>query len=115
MSKKHDHEHDHGSTLHFEQIRHHGVAFENRDLSGTGIFVFMIVLVVTTAILALGVWGFYVFRANRIVAEPPMTGVQANENTPQSMPDPTKRFPQPVLQPDDQADMRVFKLREDEI
>ncbi len=114
MSKKH--EHDHGETLHFEQISHHGVAFENRDLSGTGIFVFMVLLVVFTAVLALGVWGYYVFRAHQVEAEKaePLSGVQTIENTPANTPDPTKRFPQPVIQPDDQGDMRSFKQQEDQ-
>jgi hypothetical protein len=111
MSKKHDHG---GEELHFEQISHHGVAFEDRDLSGSAIFVFMIVLVVATAVIALGVWGYYVFNAHQIVQEPAMTGIQSSENTPANTPDPTKRFPSPVIQPDDQAEMRAFKQQQDE-
>jgi hypothetical protein len=121
MSKKHDHDHghEHGGTLHFEQISHHGVAYENRDLSGTAIFVFMIILVITTAVIALGLWGYYAFAAKKNNPEPALSGVQEQRQATVNGNE-VERYKEqhnvPVMiQPDDQGDMSQFKEKEDRV
>ncbi len=113
MSKHH---HDEGGELHFEQVGHHGVTYEPRDLGGRAIIVFLIVLVVSTGILALIVWGYYHWRIGRIAEEPASTGAQVARNMPGGAhPDPAKYFPKPTLQPDDVADMDQLNAKEDQI
>jgi hypothetical protein len=112
MSKHH---HDEGGELHFEQVSHHGVTYEPRDLGGRAIIVFLIVLVVSTAILALIVWGYYQWHIGHIAEAPASTGAQVAEDMPSKYPDPTTRFPRPVLQPDDVADMNRLNAQEDQI
>ncbi len=112
MSKHH---HDEGGELHFEQVSHHGVSYEPRDLGGRAIIVFLIVLVISTAILALVVWGYYRWHIGQLKQAPASTSAQVARGMPNTQPDPTKRFPRPVLQPDDVADMDQMRAREDEI
>lgn len=112
MSKHH---HDEGGELHFEQVSHHGVTYEPRDLGGRGIIVFLIVLVVSTAVLALIVWGYYHWHIGQIAQKPTATGAQVSEGAAKMEPKPTERFPKPVLQPDDVADMDQLRAQEDQI
>ena len=113
MSKHH---HDEGGELHFEQVSHHGVTYEPRDLGGRAIIVFLIVLVVSTAMLALIVWGYYYWHIGHIAEEPASTGAQVTENMPGGAhPDPAKFFPKPALQSDDVADMDQMRAKEDQI
>jgi len=111
MSKHH---HGDGSgDLHFEQISHHGVRYEPRDLGGRGIIVFLIILVVSSAVLCAVVWGFYRYHIGHLAEELPATGIQIVRDMPQQPP-PT-RFPKPTLQPDDVADMYNMRANEDQI
>lgn len=112
MSKHH---HDDSGDLHFEQVSHHGVAYEDRDLGGRGIIVFLIVLVVATAMLCLVVWGYFEYKGRHFAAEPPMTGVPAITGTPPAFQDPTQRFPKPALQTDDVADMDKFRIQDNSV
>lgn len=112
MSKHH---HDEGGELHFEQVSHHGVSYEPRDLGGRAILVFLIVLVISTGMLALIVWGYYYWHIGHVAEEPASTGAQVAEDMPKKYPDPTKRFPRPVLQPDDVSDMDQLNKTEDQI
>jgi hypothetical protein len=109
MSKPH---HDEGGDLHFEQISHHGVRYEPRDLGGRGIIVFLVMLVVSGAVLCAIVWGYYDYRLKHLAEEPPVTGTQMIAAAPAMQPDPTKRFPKPTLQPDDVADMNKMLANE---
>jgi hypothetical protein len=114
MSKHH---HDDSGDLHFEQVSHHGVAYEDRDLGGRGIIVFLVVLVVATALLCLVVWGYYEYRGKIIAAPtarsaaelPPSVPTGANE---------LERFKQRhglavALQTDDVADMHNLRMQQD--
>lgn len=112
MSKHH---HDEGGELHFENIGHHGVSYEPRDLGGRAIIVFLIVLVISTGVLAMIVWGYYHWHIGQIAQAPASTGAQVAANVPKTSPDPTKRFPKPTLQPDDVADMDQMRAKEDQI
>jgi hypothetical protein len=108
-----NHRHDEGGELHFEQIGHHGVNYEMRDLGGRGIIAFLIVLVISSAMLCVLVWGYYNYHFKHLESEPPVTGAQVINDTPATQPDPTKRFPKPTLQPDDVADMNNMRAVED--
>jgi hypothetical protein len=109
MSKKHHH--DEGE-LHFEQIQHHGVQYEDRDLGARGIIVFLIVLCVSGFVLCLMVWGYFDYHARHLKAVPPVIGPQIIADTPNAQINPPEqRFPKPALQTDDVRDMT--KLRND--
>jgi hypothetical protein len=110
-----NHHHDEGGDLHFEQISHHGVNYEPRDLGGRGIIAFLVVLIIGTAVLAAVVWGYFDYHLKHMASEPPMTGTAMITDTPANQPDPTKRFPKPTLQPDDVADLSKMRTDEDEI
>jgi hypothetical protein len=105
MSKHH---HGEEGELHFEQIQHGGIRYEDRDLGGRGIIMFLIVLVVTTAILCLGVWGYFEYRIMPAYLNPSGQGARAS-NAPEKFVEPTERFPKPTLQPDDVADMNKMR------
>jgi hypothetical protein len=107
------HHHDEGGELHFEKISHHGVTYESRDLGGRGIIVFLIVLVVASALLCAVVWGYYRYHIGHLAEELPATGIQIIKDMPEQPP-PT-RFPKPALQPDDVADMYNMRANEDQI
>jgi hypothetical protein len=112
MSKHH---HDDSGDLHFEQVSHHGTAYEDRDLGGRGIIVFLIVLVVATAMLCLVVWGYFEYSGRHFASETPRTGTGSASNTPTTFQDPTQRFPKPALQTDDVADMNKLRSQEDSV
>jgi hypothetical protein len=112
MSKHH---HDEGGELHFEQISHHGVKYENRDLGARGIIAFLIVLIVSTAVLCAVVYGYYDYDKKHTAEEAPRTGASTISNNPTTQPNPTMRFPKPTLQPDDVADMYQMRANEDQI
>ena len=112
MSKHH---HDDSGELHFEQVKHRGITYEDRDLGGRGIIVFLIVLVVATALLCLVVWGYYAYVGKVPNAEIPRTGTTVIADQPPKFQDPTLRFPQPTLQPNFTADMEKFRNQEQSI
>jgi hypothetical protein len=106
MSKKH---HDEGE-LHFEQIQHHGVQYEDRDLGARGIIVFLIVLCVSGLVLCLMVWGYFGYHARELKKIPPVTGPQVIADTPNAQINPPEqRFPKPALQTDDVRDMNTLR------
>ena len=111
MSKHH---HDEGE-LHFDQIQHHGVQFEDRDLGARAIIAFLIVLVVSGMVLCLLVWGYYDYHARNLKAVPPVTGPQTLADVPPGEnPNPEARFPRPALQTDDVRDLYQYKQVENE-
>lgn len=112
MSKHH---HDEGGELHFEQISHHGVKYENRDLGARGIIAFLIVLIVGTAVLCAVVYGYYDYDKKHLAEESPRNAAATLSNTPAVQPNPTMRFPKPTLQPDDVVDMYQLHANEDQI
>jgi hypothetical protein len=115
MSKQH---HDEGGELHFEQISHHGVRYEPRDLGGRGIIVFLIVLIVSGAVICGAVWGYYDYRLKHTAAEPsasaaarakPQQGGNEIENYRE------RHNPSVMLQTDDVADMGQLRANEDQV
>ena len=115
MSKQH---HDEGGELHFEQISHHGVTYEPRDLGGRAIIVFLITLVVSGAVICGVVWGYYDYRLKHVEAEPsasaaarpmPQQGSNEIENYKE------RHNPSVMLQNDDVRDMSRLRAEEDEI
>jgi hypothetical protein len=116
MSKKHHDRHDEGAELHFEQVSHHGVRYENRDLGGRGIFAFLLVLAVFGISICLIVYGYFAYRAKHMAAVPPLN---ANAPTmPVPEPDRLLRFQKQhslsvPLQNDDVADLQKFLARND--
>jgi hypothetical protein len=116
MSKHH---HDDSGELHFEQLSHHGIAYEDRDLGGRGIIVFLIVLVVATALLCLVVWGYYEYRGKIMGAEPARSATQP-QTVKARQGNELERYKDqhglPVaLQTDDVADMNKLRIQEDAI
>lgn len=107
------HQHDDGFDVHTENVSHHGVGFENRDLGGRGIIVFLVVLMLSGLVICLMVWGYYGWQAKNRISEAPATGAPQLTLTPRQMVDPTQRFPKPTLQPDEVADMNKFRVNED--
>ena len=106
MSKKHNDE----GELHFEQIQHHGVQYEDRDLGARGIIVFLIVLCVSGLVLCLMVWGYFDYHARHLRAIPPVTGPQVMADTPNAQINPPEQhFPRPALQTDDVRDMNSLR------
>lgn len=108
-----NHHHDEGGELHFEQISHHGVGYESRDLGARGIVGFLILLGVTVAVLCAILWGFYDYRMGHLPVEQPVTGVPEGSAPSATQLNPAKRFPQPALQVDDVADMQHMLANED--
>jgi hypothetical protein len=111
MSKHHHDHHDQGAELHFEQISHHGVRYENRDLPGRAIFAFLIVLVVFGASICLVVYGYFAYRAKHMESMPPLNATAPTMPVPE--PNELVRFQKQhslavPLQNDDVADMQKF-------
>ncbi|MGZ4788952.1 MAG: hypothetical protein ACXVZX_10580, partial [Terriglobales bacterium] len=101
--------HDEGE-LHFEQIHHHGVEYEDRDLGARGIIAFLIVLCVSGFVLCLLVWGYFGYHARHLRQVPPVTGPQTMADVPSGVnPAPQQRFPRPTLQTDDVRDMQEYR------
>ena len=109
MSKQH---HDEPGELHFEQIQHQGVQYEDRDLGARGIIVFLVVLGITGIALCLMVWGYFDYHARHMGPATPIAGPQT-VNTPSAEEQaPEGRFPKPSLQIDDVSDMNSLKQSE---
>lgn len=102
MSKHHD-ERD---NLHFEQISHKGVGYEDRDLGARGILAFMVVLVVTTAVLCIAVYGYFHFAV-----EP---GAATSQRQAATI-DPMEKFPKPALQRDDVMEMNQLRIQNESV
>jgi len=107
MSKHHN---DEPNELHFEQIKHAGVQYEDRDLGARGIIVFLIVLGVTGILLCLMVWGYFDYHARHMESAVPIAGPQTVYTPSAEEQGPEGRFPKPSLQIDDVADLN--KVRE---
>ena len=109
MSKHQHPDHEEGE-LHFEQIQHHGVQYEDRDLGARGIIVFLIVLGITGVLLCLMVWGYFDYHARHMenaveIPTPQTVTTPSAEAQP-----PAERFPKPALQIDDVADMNQERV-----
>lgn len=120
MSKKHHHD-DSGMELHFDQVSHHGVRYENRDLGGRSIIAFLIALVVTGFLISLAVYGYFGYRAKQVDSTPLLNATaSAQPATMVSNPNQLERFQQThnlpiVLQNDDVNDMNKFRSQNDAI
>jgi len=109
MSK---HPNDEPSDLHFEQVKHSGVQYEDRDLGARGIIAFLIVLGVSGLVLCLIVWGYFDYHAKQLREEPTAAGPQVV--TPNTDANPLEQFkktyqPAVPLQTDDVADMNRYR------
>ena len=108
MSNHRPHDND---DIHYEHIQHSDVHYENRDLGGRGVIIFMVGLLVVTGFLMLVVAG--TMRYFNQAADFMFPGAPALSSIQKPAPavDPAMRFPEPRLQTDDVADMD--KLRSD--
>jgi hypothetical protein len=112
--KKHPHDNDSGMELHFEQVSHHGVRYENRDLGGRSIIGFLIVLMISGATICLVVWGYFYYHNKQVNTTTPLSAtapVMPVANANESL-----RFQQahnvPIpLQTDDEKDMDNFRAQ----
>jgi hypothetical protein len=116
MSKHH---HDDSGELHFEQVSHRGVAYEDRDLGGRGIIIFLVVLVVATAVLCLMVWGYFEYRG-KLMGVDPARSATVPERTRVREGNELERYREQhgvsiPLQTDDVADMNRLRAREDAV
>jgi len=98
------------------EVRNPNVAFEHRDLDHRIVIAFLVVLACGGLLIHLALWG--VFRgmgasefAGHQTTNPIMT---SNEQLRDVGGDPAVTFPMPRLQPNPQADLNKFRLREEE-
>lgn len=115
MSKHH---HEEGGELHFEQISHHGVGYEPRDLGGRAIIAFLTILVLSGAVLCAVLWGYYDYRLKHLAAEPSASA--AAQAMPQQGSNEIEKYkerhnPSVMLQNDDVADMDRLRANEDQV
>jgi len=103
-----NHGHDEGE-LHFEQVMHHGVEYEDRDLGGRAIIAFLVVLVVVTAMLCLGVWGYFEYGIMPAHRNPAAQANPEYSDARKPFVTPEERFPKPALQTDDVSDMDSYR------
>jgi hypothetical protein len=101
--------HHENDELHFEQIQHGGVQFEDRDLGARGIIAFLIVLGVSGVVLCLIVWAYFDYHSKQVKAVPGSVGPQAVSR--RAGPDALQAFketyqPAVPLQTDDVSDMK---------
>jgi len=106
----HHHEHHDEHELHFEQVSHHGVQYEDRDLGARGIIVFLVVLGITGIALCLMVWGYFDYHARHMGPAVAIPSPQAVITPNAEEKAPGTRFPKPALQIDDVADMNQVRL-----
>jgi len=98
--------HNDEGELHFEQIKHAEVKYEDRDLGARGIIVFLIVLMITGVVLCAMVWGYFDYHARSVKeAAAKISGPQVSPSPNIAVAPPEEVFPQPALQIDDVADM----------
>ncbi|HET9696108.1 MAG TPA: hypothetical protein VFP40_04515 [Terriglobales bacterium] len=113
MSKhNHSHHRDEGMELHFEQVSHHGVRYENRDLGGRGIFAFLVGLIVFGVVICLVVYGYFAISEHYKSAAEPLSATVTPSQEPR-VPDALEQYrqvhkPAVMLQNDDVADMNNF-------
>lgn len=107
MSNHHDHRDEH--DVQYESTRHHGVAYEDRDLGARGIIVFLVVLGISGLALCLIVWGYFDWHAKHMRGNVPVAQAPAVGTPTGAIPSPTDRFPKPSLQLDDVADMNLYR------
>lgn len=109
MSK---HNHDEPNELHFEQIQHKGVQYEDRDLGARGILVFLVVLGITGLLLCVMVWGYFDYHARHMRAAVPLPGPQVINTPNAEIAPPETRFPKPALQTDDVNDLNQYRQQD---
>jgi hypothetical protein len=113
MSSK-DPRDEHDGELHLTQVEHPEAAYDHSDLGSRGIFVFLIGLALTVALVHIVIYGFV-----RVYEKYTPQGVERTaaiiEPQAQIGPtgDPTARFPMPVVQPDPVADLNKFREAEE--
>ena len=109
MSNK-GHKGHNDEELHFEQIKHSEVQYEDRDLGARGIIVFLIVLGVTGILLCAIVWGYFDYHMRKVhEAEAAIAGPQVAPSPNLEVALPENTFPKPALQIDDVADMNRLR------
>jgi hypothetical protein len=107
MSKHGHDEHEH--ELHFEGTRHQDVQYEDRDLGARAIIVFLVVLVLSGAVICAMVWGYFDYYAKHLAPAAKQPGPQAIYTPSAEESAPAGRFPKPALQIDDAADMNQVR------
>lgn len=102
--------HNDEGELHFEQIKHSEVSYEDRDLGARGIIVFLIVLGVTGVLLCAMVWGYFDYHMRQVhETEAKISGPQVAPSPNLNVAPPEDMFPKPALQIDDVADMNRLR------
>jgi hypothetical protein len=107
MSNK-GHHNDEGE-LHFEQIRHSEVQYEDRDLGARGIIVFLIVLGISGFLLCAIVWGYFDYHARHVREAVRIPNAQEVVTPTAEVKPPEETFPQPALQTDDVDEMNQLR------
>ena len=97
--------HNDEGELHFEQIKHSEVQYEDRDLGARGIIVFLIVLGISGILLCAIVWGYFDYHARHVREAVRISSPQEVVTPTAEVKPPEDTFPKPALQIDDVADM----------
>ena len=102
--------HNDEGELHFEQIKHSEVSYEDRDLGARAIIVFLVVLGITGVLLCAMVWGYFDYHIRKVhEAEAKIAGPQVAPSPNLTVAPPEDMFPKPALQIDDVADMNRLR------
>ena len=105
---------DQHGDLELEHVHHPSASYDHTDLGSRGIFVFLVGLALTVAIVHIVIYGFV--RVYEHYQPQGMVRTEAiTEPTAQVGPmgDPTAHFPYPQVQPDPVGDMNKFREAEE--
>lgn len=105
---------EHGGDLELEHVEHPSTAYDHSDLESRGIFVFLVGLALTVALVHVVIYGF-VKAYERFQPQGMERTASIIEPTAQQGPmrQPTDHFPYPQVQPDPVADMNKFREAEE--
>jgi hypothetical protein len=104
----------HGGELDLEHVEHPSTEYDHSDLKPRGIFIFLVGLALTVALVHVVIYGFVRayerFQPKGMERTAAIVEPQAQLGP---MGDPVKRFPAPVIQPNPVADMNKFRESEE--
>lgn len=104
----------HGGELHLEHVEHPETSYDHSDLGARGIFIFLVGLALTVALVHIVIYGFVrVYERYQPEGMERAASIMQPEAQAGPKGDPALRFPAPVVQPDPVADMNKFREAEE--